>query len=685
MVAGAGGSSLRVTSWRESVQRHRSRFGWRWIALLMAIVAIFLGLRAVHGNQPHLVPLHPSGQRVVVVGVAGHYALTATDKAVLQGGPAAAQLGAVSIRPRYIGDCAAAGWTTLGAGRRTSVGGLCTPEVRQNRVPDWPQRLRAAKSRRGDAYLGTLAKFTTGCIMAVGPGASLAAARPDGSLAGYQSLDQFLSAGSPTLCPLTLVDAGTDSDRVIAELAGRPGVTVVLTGIGPPPGSRNPEPQVIYVLGAEPGGWLSSSSTRRTGVVTLTDLTRTLIQFGSPSTDLSTAPLDGAPIEVLPQRLSALDEEGHLSALRALSEDVLVGDAVLGAVGALLFVVLLAGLLRGRFGVARLILGLGTVLPAAMVLTGALPWNRSSVPGLALSVLVGFWSLALTAAAFGLAKSYRVPVAMVGAAITVAAFTVDAALGGIMQPGSMLNSRPVNGGRWYGFGNVAFATYAAAGLVLAAFSAHFLQKAGRPRVGLLAATAIGFGVVICDGWPTMGADFGGVLALTPGLVYLLLSASGIQITWTRMLALAAMTVAVATAISVLDWLRGPAVRSHLGAFVQRIIEGGAVDVVARKAIAAGESLLSPPGAVAVFGGIVLWILIFSRLVPDLLVHIPVFRALSIAALTTAILGTLLNDGGVSVWGTLTAAFSLSAGSAWCELCARPPLRPSLREPARHGS
>ena len=51
-------------------------------------------------------------------------------------------------------------------------------------------------------------------------------------------------------------------------------------------------------------------------------------------------------------------------------------------------------------------------------------------------------------------------------------------------------------------------------------------------------------------------------------------------------------------ISVLDWARGPDRRSHLGNFVQRIIDGDALDVVARKAVASVETILSPLGIVA---------------------------------------------------------------------------------------
>ena len=40
-----------------------------------------------------------------------------------------------------------------------------------------------------------------------------------------------------------------------------------------------------------------------------------------------------------------------------------------------------------------------------------------------------------------------------------------------MQPGSLLNSRPIFGLRWYGFGNVTFAAYATAGLLVAGYVA----------------------------------------------------------------------------------------------------------------------------------------------------------------------------------------------------------------------
>ena len=105
---------------------------------------------------------------------------------------------------------------------------------------------------------------------------------------------------------------------------------------------------------------------------------------------------------------------------------------------------------------------------------------------------------------------------IVASGLIVAAFTADAALGGPLQSGSLLNSRPIDALRWYGFGNTTFAAYATTALLLAGYLAHRLLAEGERRAAVVAVAVIGFGVVIiCEGWPSMGSDFGGVIALTP--------------------------------------------------------------------------------------------------------------------------------------------------------------------------
>jgi hypothetical protein len=624
---------------------------------VLAVLFVFLRLIDGLATPPTQTAIYTP--QVAVVGVTGRYRLSHGDAALLSDHLDDAQAGSVSIRARYLGSCAAAGWTTLGAGRRVGVAGLCDPTVGNGRVTDWAAREAAARANYGDAQLGTLAASVPGCVAAVGPGAALAAARPDGSLASYATLAEFQAGGVKLSCPITVIDAGEASDAVMAELATRPDVTVILTGIGPPAGSSDPGLQVIYRLGTTLPGWLTSSSTRRQGIVTLPDLTATLIDFGARSVP---ATVDGEPFLVDPAQLSVPRIERHQAAVTALSDVAVIGDLTLGVAGVLLLGLLVLGWRLGRLDVSELVLTFGTVCTATMMIAGSVPWAWFSHPRLALGLTLAAWAVILTSVAVLVGRMARVPTAIAGAGLTVAVFTIDAALGGVMQPGSLLNSRPIIGGRWYGFGNVTFAAYAAATLLLAGYVAHRLRVRGKRRAALIWVAVLCFGMVVCEGWPGMGADFGGVLAMTPPLLWLLLVLSDVRVTWPKLLLAGLVAVLAVGLISVLDWLRGPGRRSHLGNFVQRILDGDASDVVARKAVASAESLISPLGLGALLIGIPLWVLVFRHALARVRPAYSTVRPVAVASLATAILGTLVNDGGISVWLVLTAAFAVTM--AW---------------------
>jgi len=629
-----------------------------WVLMLLALGALFVGLRGLDAlaDQPQESAIFTD--QVVVVGVTGRTELTPADRAVLDTHLDDAQAGMVSIRPRYVGDCAAAGWTTLGAGRRAAVDGLCAPQVENGKVTDWTARQAAAAARRGDAQLGTLASSVADCVTAIGPGAALAAAEPDGTVADYQAPEEFIAGGMQSQCPITLVDAGPLSDQIITQLADRKDITLIVTGVGPAAGSDDPSLQVIYRLGTTLPGWLTSATTRREGIVTLTDLTRTLIDFAAPGSSVA---IDGSPLAVYSADLTLDGIDAKMDAITALSHAAPFGYLVLGLGGALLFVILVVGTLRSRFALPKLILTFGGILPAAMMLTGAVPWQNSSSPRLFLSVVVAGWSVILTSLALLLGRLAAAPNVIAAAAITVAAFTFDAALGAAVQPGSMLNSRPIFGLRWYGFGNVSFAAYASTGLFLAGYLAHRCLAADKRAAAVATVGVIGLGMVICEGWPSMGSDFGGVIALTPAVLWLMLALSDVKITWPKLLAIAGLAVLAVGVIAGLDWLRGPDARTHLGNFVQRILDGDALDVISRKAVAAAETIASPLGIGSLLIGLMLWIVILNYAVPRVAPDFSTVRSTLIAILIVAILGTLLNDGGVSVWLTATAQVTVLMG------------------------
>ena len=88
------------------------------------------------------------------------------------------------------------------------------------------------------------------------------------------------------------------------------------------------------------------------------------------------------------------------------------------------------------------------------------------------------------------------------------------------------------------------------------------------------------------------------------MLWLCSAVSGVRITWPRLLIIGGSAVVAVGLISVLDWARGPDRRSHLGNFMQRIIDGDALDVVSRKA-SRRTTLTGPLGIGALVIGIAL--------------------------------------------------------------------------------
>ena len=101
----------------DPVQPEQWPLSWRWVAALMVLLAIFIGLRGLRALQPESVAAPMPTGTVVVVGVTDRSSLTGSDRVLIDSHSSTVQFAAVSVRPRYIGDCAAAGWATLGAGR----------------------------------------------------------------------------------------------------------------------------------------------------------------------------------------------------------------------------------------------------------------------------------------------------------------------------------------------------------------------------------------------------------------------------------------------------------------------------------------------------------------------------------------------------------------------------------------
>ncbi|MGZ4784007.1 MAG: hypothetical protein ACXVYL_19160, partial [Oryzihumus sp.] len=618
---------------------------------------------------------------------------------------------ALSIHSVYLTTCPADGWLGLSAGNRAAAPGPgqdgsrqasdpCPPipTVDSGVVPGWGGYVAAAAATKFDSRLGTLGETLAGngqCVQAVGPGAGLGAAYLSGAVPRYAAYDAAQLTDQLSRCRVTLVDVGSLRDpadvapserggglrsrdaqlkaidtRIAQVLAAAPSGSNVMVASMADAG-QTPQLGLVAAKGPDFGsGTLGSSSTRQTGLVQAPDLTVTLLAAGGVP---APPELGGAVL----RRDSAGDSsaDGAAARLRGLvdqdqaSQEVhdLVPPFFYGLVGAQLALYVVALLLwrsgrgstanhRRLLATTRRVAVVGSAVPVSTFLANLLPWWRLSVPMVSLVASVAGFTAVISAAALLGPWARRVtgPMAVVSLA-TVVVLAADVVLGSHLQLSSLLGLQPVVGGRFYGVGNVTFAVFASAALLLGvAVSGHYVRE-GRPRLAAGAALSIGLAAVAVDGAPMWGADGGGPPALLPGLAYFVLAILGIRMTWRRGLLVVAGTAALFLVVAFADWLRPVQSRSHLGRFVQSMLDGGASDIVTRKLDQNLSILLSTPLAMLVPVGLVLAIVVLARPVdrgPRALRPVyercPTLRPGLVALLITLTIGFAANDSGVAI-------------------------------------
>jgi hypothetical protein len=485
------------------------------------------------------------------------------------------------------------------------------------------------------------------------------------------------------------------------------------------------------------GGLLESRSTRQGGYVEPADLTATvLVGLGlrarAPAGALVGAPLTGVPG---PGRGSArvaamVDEDRHAGAVRTLTGPfftvliainlalyVLVtlglNGAVLTRLGTVLDWVLPGRAARGRVLMRRPAVVLAVLrvagvavasIPVASFLANLSPWWRARPAALALGLLIAGWVAVVTwLALVPRWKSWLLgPVAVV-AAVTAAVIAADIATGAQLQISAPMGVQPLVGARFYGFNNQAFALFAASAILFAVAVANPLVRRGRRRPAAVLVAVIGAVAVALDGLPGVGADGGGPPALVPAFLLLALLAAGVRISWWKAVGVLASGALVVISFAVLDWLRPVDSQTHLGRFVQTVLDGGAGPVLTRKAAANIQILVGNPLTVLAIAGVLLVVLVLGRPLrtlasaPDggpfgwlsagapltqLGTDTPLLRPGLIALAVALGLGFALNDSGVvipAVGVTVAVPLLVAACASWM-LRVRPGPAPTLQAP-----
>ncbi|MCD5314630.1 glycosyltransferase family protein [Kineosporia babensis] len=295
-------------------------------------------------------------------------------------------------------------------------------------------------------------------------------------------------------------------------------------------------------------------------------------------------------------------------------------------------------------------------IPAATFLANLLPWWRADHSGLAATAATILFVIPMALIA-NLGPWKHALLGPMGAAggMTMLVLGADVVTGSHLMLSSMMGLQPVVAGRFYGFGNPAFAIFATGSLLLAVALADTLVRRNRRLLAAAAVGVVGIVATIIDGTPGWGSDFGGPPAIIPGFAVLALLALGIRITLRRAVLIAGVTIVAITLIALLDWLRGPEQRTHLGRFAQTVLDGGAFTVIQRKAAANLDILFTSHLTILVPFAVAFVVLVLARPVswgvrPLQLVYdrSPVLKAGLISFGVMMLIGFGVNDSGVAI-------------------------------------
>lgn len=597
-------------------------------------------------------------------------------------------------------------------------------------------------------------------VVAIGPGASVAAMDNAGKVANYRpqaTSEGLTSQVKATLedAEVTIVDVGAVSPNSAIKVSstslnatpadGLPGadrtdkprskqVLASLTAalkaaqdadlvFGLDVADHSATPHLGMAFTRAPGekpGIIRSSSTRQLGLVSTVDFTSRILDATGAD----------APEYLVGGTFSAARDygiAGNLDWLRnqALRSDqasilqarfiVLTGIILLAALGLLLFLLrreYLGFSRRSRKVIVLLCLSASLLGPASFLaanipagILGGTGGNftgnalQMSVPLLTVQFFLLLIAIAAILAAFCLAAGkvvagrwsgleFSAPV-LVAATLVLIWLLVSLLTGSPDQISAMFSSAATAATRFYGLNNNKYsflfaAVLALECLVLAPAAARFPQR--RHRYFIYGFTLLAVAVIL-DGFPWLGADVGGPLAMVLGVGITLNWVLGKKVGPGKVIALIVAAFIASSLFVLVDKLASPPARTHFGRFISEVANGGGGIIVKRKA----EAMINTFGGPLTFtvllilgAGVTIWCLIkrkrgvsadasrpHARLGGGLsaLNRIPGAGYFAKGVLLTSILAALTNDSGVLIL-VCAGLFTLPALDAMLILSAK---------------
>ena len=573
-----------------------------------------------------------------------------TDEGLLER-MADADLAVAVVSPTAGGTAATQTYLDMSQGTRVSSRvyeeELPSLRLRQDgRIEGWDGVVRRANDAPGDVIPGLLGEQLRRTAYAGIAGLSHDEAAVAADRSGRVDT---VSLGPRAGFGARLADLVPRHDLVVARLPTG-------TGLGPletlPPNAdvivvRAPSRARLALLpaGATIGdGLLTSRTTRRDGMVAVTDFAPTVLRrLGLEIPD----EMQGRPITATgaswEDAQSLADRLANIKGRRSFALLVAFG-AWLALTGALA----VAG--RARLGLRLGLLG-AMWLPGLALLTGALDPPRAAE-----AAILAVGSLVLAAATDRLIGWPRAPALPAAAVLT--AHAVDLVAGSPLIVRSLAGPNPGFGARFFGIGNELEAILTATLLIgVGALLAGRRDRNVPLAFGIACAIAAVF-----VGAGRLGADVGGVITLAAGAAAAVLASLPGGITWRAVaVAIAAPAIALGclAAIDIATGGDSHFTRSVLGADSA----GELVEVAERRFDIAWNALKkdTTPISVAVFAAVLVWGVVRRSDVLAPLEGDRAFAAGMWGVLSATVVGALANDSAPTIFLVGAAALVLAAG------------------------
>ena len=446
-------------------------------------------------------------------------------------------------------------------------------------------------------------------------------------------------------------------DAMVGELLRRQEDRDAIVIVSPTTSARATGLGVIAVAAeGVDGGYLQSASTRRAGYLQLSDVGPTVLD------------LLGLEVPSAMEGNRAWISDGDASVatridrLRGETADAATRESLIPAATAALVVITVVLALLALVEWRWRLIGRRRLVAASFGLVGALAGTY--LPALvggadeAAVVSAAVAATAIAASFLGAWLSRRfAPETAVTAVLCafVALFVVDLLSGARLQFNTLFGYSAAVAGRFAGLGNLAFALFSAAVLVIAVVIG---TGTGARRVGIAGTLLVG--AVIIEGMPLWGGDVGGVLAMVPAFLAVYTMLSGREVRWWHPALWGVAAVGAVLAFALVDLVRPEELRTHLGRYLDEVRTDG------------WSSLLTTVGRrlEAGLGGarVAIWtLLVVAALLVVEFVMIrrlrdaekrraesPAVRALSVGVAILAVVSLVTNDSGLAAPLTMMA-------------------------------